>query len=102
MNSWEWVPYLHHLSYLSDGGTVDILTNAIMLSLVEEGRLSYEDIASKLVCFGTHGISTFQGPKTGVTTQIREKWAPFVISTNYANHRINLIVETLSQYPMVS
>ena len=102
MDSWERVPHLLHLSCLSDGGTADILTNAIMLSLVEEGGLSREDIASKVVCFGADGVSTFQGPKTGVTTQIREKWAPFVIGANCASHRINLVVETLSQYPMVS
>ena len=82
MDSWERVPHLLHLSCISessDGGCVDNLTNAIMLSLMGEGGLSAEDISSKLVCFGADGVSTFQGVKKGVTTQIREKWAPFVV-----------------------
>jgi hypothetical protein len=48
------------------------------------------------------GVSTFQGAKTGVTTQIHEKWTPFSIGINYCSHRINLVVKTLSKYPMVS
>jgi hypothetical protein len=54
-------------------GTSDHLTSVIMRALLGEGGLSYEEIASKLVCFGVDGVSTFQGSKMGVTTQIREK-----------------------------
>ena len=72
VNSWERVPYLLHLS-LSDCGTVDHVTDVIMHALLGEGGLTREQIAGKLVSFGADGISTFQGPKTGVSTQIREK-----------------------------
>ena len=37
-----------------------------------------------------------------MTTQIRDKWAPFLVGATCASHQINLVVETLSQYPMVS
>jgi hypothetical protein len=67
-----------------------------------EGGLSHEQIASKLVCFGADGVSTFQGAKTGVTTQIREKWGPFSLGANCCSHRVNLVVENLSKYRMVS
>jgi hypothetical protein len=102
MQSWERVPYLLHLSCVSESGTSDHLTNVIMHALLSKGGLAREEIASKLVCFGADGVSTFQGPKTGVTTQIREKWAPFSLGANCGSHKINLVVETLSKYPMVS
>jgi hypothetical protein len=102
MRSWERMPHLLHLSCVSESGTSDHLTSVIMHVLLVEGGLSREEIASKLVCFGADGVSTFQGSKTGVTTQIREKWAPFTLGANCSNHRINFVVETLSNYPMVS
>ena len=104
MKSWERVPHLLHLSCVSDGdgGTVDNLTDTIMFSLLGEGGLTRKDIASKLVYFGADGASTFQGARKGVTIQIRDKWAPFLVGATCASHRINLVVETLSQYPMVS
>jgi hypothetical protein len=96
------MPHLLHLSCVSESGTSDHLTNVIMHVLLCEGGLSREQIASKLVCFGADGISTFQGAKTGVTIQIREKWAPFSLGANCCSHRVNLVVETLSKYSMVS
>ena len=98
MNSWERVPHLLHLSCVSDGdsGTADSLTDTIMFSLLGKRGLTREDIASKLVCFWADGASTFQGLRKGVTTQIRDKWAPFLVGATCASHRINLVVENLS------
>jgi len=102
MDSWEKVPHLLHLSCVSSGGIAYHLTNMIIFSLMGEGGLSREDIASKLVCFGADGVSMFQGTKKGVTTQIYEKWVLFILSASCTSHKINLVVETLSNYPMVS
>jgi hypothetical protein len=63
-----------------------------MLSLINEGGLIREVIASKLVYFGADGMSTFQGHKSGVTTQIREKYAPFTLSIHCFSHKMNLVV----------
>ena len=52
--------------------------------------------------FGANAVSTFQGQKTDISTQIQEKWALFCLGANYMSHRINLVVETLSNYSMVS
>ena len=70
MDDWERVPHLLHLSSVSDG-CADQLTSTIMYSLLGEGSLTRESIASKLICFGADGVSTFQGHKNGVTAQIR-------------------------------
>ena len=102
VNSWERVPHLLHLSCVSDCGIADLLIDAVMHALLGEGRLNREEIGGKLVSFGANGASTFQGPKIGVSTQIREKWAPFCLGATCASHRINLIIEILSNYPMVS
>jgi hypothetical protein len=102
MDSWERKPHLLHLSCVSESGTSSHLTSVIMHALLGEGGLTHEEIASKLVCFGADGVSTFQGSKSGVTTQIREKWAPFCLGVSCSSHRINLVVETMTKYPMVS
>jgi hypothetical protein len=67
MEGWERVPHLLHISYVSEPGTADHLTESIMPALISEGGLTREEIASKLVCFGVDGVSTFQGHKSGVT-----------------------------------
>jgi len=102
MDNWKRVLHLLHLSYMSEGGTTDHLTNVIMHALISEGGLIYNEIAAKLICFGADSVSTFQGPKSGVTTQIWDKWTPFSLGANCVSYRVNLVVETLSKYLMVS
>jgi hypothetical protein len=102
MEGWERVPHLLHISYVSEPGIADHLTERIMLALMGEGNPTREEIACKLVCFGVDGVSTFQGHKTGVTTQIREKYAPFSNGIHCFNHKMNLVVQTMSNYPMIS
>lgn len=102
MQSWERVPNLLHLCCIIENDIANHLADVIMHALLGEGGLSCEEIASQLVCFGADGVSTFQGTKAGVTTQIREKWAPFLIGASCVSHRLNLIIETLSKFLMVA
>jgi hypothetical protein len=48
------------------GSYVDNLTLLITNSLMTQRDLKQEDLASKLVCFGVDGVSTFQGLKSRV------------------------------------
>ncbi len=98
----ERVPHLLHLSCVSKSSTANHLTNIIMSALLEEGGLTHKEITSKLVSFRIDAVLNFQGPKMGVTAQIRDKWAPFSLGASCASHQINLVVETLSNYPMVN
>jgi hypothetical protein len=41
-----------------------------MNSLMTQGGLQEEDLASRLVYFGVDGVNTFQGLKFGVIVQI--------------------------------
>jgi len=50
-----------------DGGSFDNLTFLIMQSLTNYGGYNEINIANKLVCFGTNGVTIFQGLKYGVT-----------------------------------
>jgi hypothetical protein len=68
-----------------------------MGSLFFKGGLDQDAIATKLLCFGADGVSAFQGKRTGVTVQIKKKFAPFSTGVHYHAHKINLAVKTLSQ-----
>jgi hypothetical protein len=68
MEVWERVPHFLHISYVLELGTLDHLTERIMLALMNEGGLTREEIVSKLVFFGAYGVSTFQEQKSSVTT----------------------------------
>jgi hypothetical protein len=55
---------------LTNGGTVNNLTDMLMSSLELKGGLEKDVIASKLLCFGVDGCNTFHGSKNGVSVQI--------------------------------
>jgi hypothetical protein len=53
-------------------------------------------ISTRLMTFGTGGISTFQGIRLGVTWQISNAWAPHSMGVHCMAHKTNLIVQILS------
>ena len=48
--------------------SLDHLTKVIINPFIVERGLSHEEIACKLVCFGSDGVATFQGVYIGVAT----------------------------------
>jgi len=68
MNHWERIPHLLFLSCVIESDIAVYLIDLIMNALMMEGGLTREEIARKLVYIGADGMSTFQGPRTGVTT----------------------------------
>lgn len=58
-------------------------------------------MAERMVCFGADGVSVFQGLRTGVTMQLKQQHAPFMIGVHCMAHQTNLAVEPLSNLPMV-
>jgi hypothetical protein len=71
-------------------------------ALLEEGGLSREEIGKKLICFGADGVNVFQGHHNGCITQMRDFYAPFSLGVHCMAHRMNLVIGTLSLYPLVS
>ena len=59
---------------------------------MSEGGLAQEEIACKFVCFGTDGVSTFQGHNLGITTKIHEKYAPFSLGIHCFSCKMNLAI----------
>jgi hypothetical protein len=44
----------------------------------------------------------FQGTSNGYIVQIRDLYAPFSLGVHCCAHKLNLVVEILSSYPLVS
>jgi len=97
MQNWTRAPLLVALQQVAnDGVTADGLTDLLVGILASRGGLDSATIARKLVCFGADGVSTMQGHWTGVTTQLKDKFAPFMQGQHCIPHRVNLAVKTLS------
>lgn len=55
----------------------------------------------KLISFGADGASVFQGTRSGVTTQLKQKETPCVLAVHDKAHKTNLVVEALSNLRLV-
>lgn len=66
IENWERIPYLLHLSHVTEGGKSDHLTSVIMNSLMCKGSLSRVDLARKLMSFHSDNVNTFQESKTRI------------------------------------
>jgi hypothetical protein len=54
-----------------------------------------------MVSMGCYGNNFFQGNRTGVTLQFKEKVVPFLNGVHYFVHKTNLIVLTLLELDKV-
>jgi hypothetical protein len=66
--------------------SADYLTSVILQALEDGGDVGTNDIAEKLLCFGTDGVTVFQGSKTGVTKQLQTKYMPFMTGVHCFAH----------------
>ncbi len=73
-----------------------------MDNVLQYGGLLEFNLASKLISFSVDGVLIFQGAKSGVTTQLKNKFAPYMLGVHYVAHQTNPVVQTLSKLPMVS
>ena len=96
--NWCRVPLLLSIQKMDpDGATASIITTVIIGALTADGGVTDADIAQKLLSFGADGVNAFQGLKTGVTSQIKEKFAPFSTGVHCCAHRLNLAAQSLFQ-----
>jgi hypothetical protein len=92
ITDWKHNPILLTLEEFVNGGIVNNLTKVIVDSVLQYGGLSKFDLASKLINFGANGVSIFQGAKSGVITQLRKKFALYMLGVHCVVHWTNLIV----------
>lgn len=78
------------------------LTHLIIESKISSAGLDSETVAKKLLNFGADGASTLQGNRSGVTLQVREKFAPFTIDVHCIAHRCKLAFKALSSLGIFS
>jgi hypothetical protein len=69
--------------------------------LFKFGGLGLEELARKLVSMGCNGSSIFQGHQTNVTMQFNEVVAPFLSGIHYFAHKMNFVMITLFDLPLV-
>jgi hypothetical protein len=81
-----------HVYKVVDKKTTDNFTSLIVWGLMDYGGLSVIDIVNKLVFFGIDKIIVFHSVKSGVTTQLMQKYIPFVSNVHCMTHRTNLVV----------
>jgi hypothetical protein len=53
------------------------------------------------MCFDVNGVNTFQDLRLGVTIQIQRQYVPFVVDVHCVAHQTNIVVQTLSNLPLV-
>jgi hypothetical protein len=58
--------------------------------------LKVEELARKLVNIGCDGSNVFQGHRTSMTTQFKDKVVPYIFGMHCFAHQTNLAVISLS------
>lgn len=79
MKYWDQLPSLVVLKRITDGSTSNNLKHEIVESFIEIGGLSWDELGNKVV-------SIFQGVRTGVTMQLKNKDRPFIIGIHCMSH----------------
>ena len=73
-----------------------------MDALQDLGGLLTEQIQEKLLYFGTNGAVIFQGVKGGITVQLQQEFALFLIEVNCSSHKTNLAIHVVFKTAIVS
>jgi hypothetical protein len=64
--------------------------------------LIQEETTKGLICFGANGASIFHSCCIGVTFQLKEKFVPCMMGQHCMAHKTNLVIQVLSNVPMVA
>ena len=96
------VPLLLTLERVTGGTGSDNLTRVLLDVLWEVGGLTREQIREKLLCFGADGAAVFHGVRGGVTVQLQQEFAPFLIGVHCSGHKTNLAMHVVSKTAIVS
>jgi len=96
MRDWVRIPLLDALQHVECIPNEDNLMKLIVDAVSSGGGLDSKSIAQKLLRFGADGASTLQRVRGGVTMQMKEKYAPFMIGVHFVAHRCNLAFKVLS------
>jgi len=76
--------------------TSDNFFSLVVKCMLDFCGLKVEELARKLVNIGCDESNVFQGHRTSMTTQFKDKVVPFIIGMHCFAHQTNLVVITLS------
>jgi hypothetical protein len=85
---------------MGGGGFLDDLKHIVVDVIVLYGDLTQENVASKLITFGTNGVGVFWGVITSVIVQLKYQIAYFMTSVHYMSHRTNLVAKTFYKWAL--
>jgi hypothetical protein len=102
VEGWKHIPYLQKLEHVLYGALISNLTKVIMASLLQYGGLSKTNMASKLIMFSANDMLIFQGAKTNVIIQLKEKCTPFMFKVHCVARQTNLTIQAFSKLPLMS
>jgi sulfur relay (sulfurtransferase) DsrF/TusC family protein len=94
-------PILLTLEQLVNGVAIDNLKKFIVDNVLQYGGLSKSNLVSKLISFGANGVLVFHNVKNCVTTQLKEKFPPYMLGVHRVAHWTNLAIQTLSKLPLM-
>jgi hypothetical protein len=66
---------------VTEGGNANHLKDMILCALRYHGGLNDDHIAEKVISFGADGASVFQGKTHGVTKQLQDQAAPYLMES---------------------
>jgi hypothetical protein len=103
MHAWKKkIIFYSHFNVFVKGGNANNLIVIIVQALMQQRGLTQKKITKRLICFGADGASIFQGCRTRMTFQLKEKFVPYMMGQHCMAHRMNLVVQVLSNMPMVA
>lgn len=101
VRDWKQIPLSLTLERVVEAGTSIYLTSVIGNAAHAYEGLSKHEIEEGLITFGAYGVSTFPSAKSGITVQLVNKHALFMVGIHYVAHHTNLVVQTLSDFEVV-
>jgi hypothetical protein len=95
------MPILLTLQHVVENEIADNFNFMIVQSLMQQNGLIQGKTSKRFVCFDVNDASIFQGCCIRVITQLKEKYSPYMMGQHYMAHKTNLVVQALSNLPMV-
>jgi hypothetical protein len=101
IQQWKRISILLCVQIVGKLATLDNIFYLMLKCLVEYGGLGLEELVGKLVIIKCDDNNVFKGHKSKVTLQFKEKVTPLDPWVHCFAHKMNLIIITLSNVPMV-
>ncbi len=101
VQKWRHIPILLCVETVSLFATSYNIFSSMVKCMLDFDGLGVEEIVGKLVSIGCDESNVFQGHRTSMTTQFKNKVVPFITRVHCFAHRTNMTVITLSNVSLM-